>query len=164
MKYVICLFALLILPFTGSAQSNLQFSQAKLVSSTLETVPTDKVWKVTAIYGQKFACWPMNCPGSWPTNSVYATRSAFKVNGGEIVVFNQMYNATAGIYYQSFSCSGSQSVGGPQTNCLNAGFGEYINTIPDRQTTLPLWLPAGTTLQTVDAAITLSVLEFSIVP
>jgi len=154
----------LALSCVSAAQSNLQFSQVKLVSSTLETVPDDMVWKVTAVYGQKFACWPMSCPGSWPVNSLYATRSSYKINGIEVTVFNQMFNPGAGIYYQASNCTGSQSAGGPLTNCLNAGFGEYINSVPDRQTTLPLWLPAGTTVQSMDAAITLSVIEFAIIP
>ncbi len=160
--YFLVAFALLAL--SAGAQGTLQFNQVKLVSSTLETVPTGKVWKVTAVYGQKFACWPMSCPGSWPVNSVYSTRSSYKVNGVEVTVFNSMNNPTAGIYYTSSDCTGSQSPNSPLTNCLAAGYGEYINSVPDRQTTLPLWLPAGTTLQSTDPAITLSLVEFNVIP
>ncbi|MCC6599657.1 MAG: hypothetical protein IT223_03175 [Crocinitomicaceae bacterium] len=160
--YLLSLFTLFTL--SGLAQGTLQFNQVKLISNTIETVPTGKVWKVTAIYGQKFACWPMSCPGPWPVNSVYSTRSSFKVNGAEVTVFNSMFNPTAGIFYSASNCTGSQSAGSPVTSCLAAGYGEYINSVPDRQTTLPLWLPAGTTLQSTDAAITLSLVEFNVIP
>ena len=82
-----------------------------------------------------------------------------------VTLFNLPYNASAGIYYQATNCTGTQNVGGnPVTNCLNAGYGDYINTIADRQTILPLWIPAGATLQSFDNTIYISVIEFNIIP
>ena len=52
----------LTLIFGVNAQSNLQFSQAKLLTKVPETVPAGKVWKVTSVFGQSVACELVTAP------------------------------------------------------------------------------------------------------
>jgi len=51
MKHLLIAFALFSF-FTGIAQGNLQFNQAKIISNTdpPQTVPAGKVWKIESVF------------------------------------------------------------------------------------------------------------------
>jgi len=77
------LLLLMVIPFFGYAQGDLQFSQVKLVS-TIETVPAGMVWKVTNI---------MPSTDSVSTNFFDSSGSvSIKVNGISVIVKNRDYH------------------------------------------------------------------------
>jgi hypothetical protein len=80
-----------------AAQGNLQFNQAKLVS-TVQTVPAGKVWKVESIQYQGGPAFYLNTQG---IRSIEGTLS-FQING--VVIYPSLhYMATNGaVPFQSF--------------------------------------------------------------
>jgi hypothetical protein len=77
MKKLLLIFGLSLITLSAWCQGNLQFNQVKLVGTTLETVPSGKVWKVeSATYtgGQAF---PINSETNYAS---YASMS-FYLNG-----------------------------------------------------------------------------------
>ena len=123
------------------SQGNLQFNQVKLVS-TVETVPTDKVWKVeSAAYngGAPFANSSSNYgfPGVTLQNRGFESIMSYSVNG-QLIYFPVSY------------AIGSSTVG-------------HLTSV-DGVAHFPLWLPAGSTLAAGTNMRYLSVIEFNIIP
>jgi len=136
MKYLHFFFIqFMVFPLLVSAQGSLQFNQVKLVT-TQQTVPANKVWKV------------------------------------ESVIYSVGVDDTPFIYSGSQSCLGysrrnySISIDGTLTKVGNLASG-YANSGNDwyfMTTSLPVWLPAGSTLSGGPCNNKISVIEFNIVP
>lgn len=136
----------------GLKAQTLQFSQVKLIS-TVETVPANKVWKIeSALSGEH----------RLPTSGTsFPTLSRFiKINGSDVCV--QEYH-TAGLGLGFNGCCGGgfwmnntgQSPNSTQT---------HLVAVQGEPSKLPIWLPAGSTLETSTRTLSISVIEFNIVP
>ncbi len=146
-------FILVLLSFLGlkvSAQGTLQFNQALVVTDQLQTVPAGKVWKVTAIYGKDEVCRSV-APlyNTWFSKALVA---GFFLNGVEVLSFRKFLTQT--MYNNSPTCTSSNSNG---YNFSSLNFESDPNV-------LPIWIPAGSTVQTSGPNIFLSAIEFNIVP
>jgi hypothetical protein len=136
-----------------NAQGNLQFNQAVIVDNNLQTVPANKVWKVEAIYGEAGNfCTYVTCrnpSGEWCKAPVL---SGVFVNG--ILIRSTMSGlTTSSVRYTDNACT--QNPASVDISCGNK---------PPDPNILPLWLPAGTTLQSVGSSCFANVIEFNIVP
>lgn len=131
---------------SASAQTSLEFSQAILVDHVQQTVPPNKVWKITGISGGA-----RNFCIDIPSSTYYARANGigFYVNG---ILMGKM-SSTSNTHYTSSNCSSG-------SGCCAGSFG----TIGENGDMVPMWLPAGTTLQAVAPEILLSVVEFNIIP
>jgi hypothetical protein len=148
------LLAALIFAVTAAAQSDLKFNSAKLVTNTVQTVPADKVWKITALSGALYNTLCVGRPDLLPNPVQWvkaAVASGFEVNGSPV--------------YSTLRYSTSTSRHGNNTCTNELGTTDYSswsqNTDP---LILPMWLPAGTTLRTLGAGIFVSVVEFDVIP
>jgi hypothetical protein len=136
---LLSLCSLLFVP-CSTAQGNLQFNQVKLVS-TVETVPTGKVWKVESA---TYAGGSIFCVGGGPTGgTVYCTLSS-----------NALQNYSV-IGIMSYSING-------QPNYISDIV--YSNSISAQLSPFPFWLPASSTLAVGTSMRYLSVIEFNIIP
>ncbi|MCC6601061.1 MAG: hypothetical protein IT223_10360, partial [Crocinitomicaceae bacterium] len=137
-KFLSVSFVLVLLTFASAipaqAQNTLTFSQSLIVGSTNQTVPSGKVWKVEAIFGEQVnQCVPVDClsPGrfakgivtSMYVNNVFvpSTMRAFK---------NQYHD-----YYYDSICTSYGSY--TDLSCNNKAADPNV---------LPMWLPSGTVL------------------
>lgn len=136
----------------GLKAQTLQFSQVKLIT-TVETVPANKVWKIeSALSGEH----------RLPTSGTsFPTLSRFiKINGTDVCV--QEYH-TAGVGLGFNGCCGGgfwmnntgQSPNSTQT---------HLVAVQGEPSKLPIWLPAGSTLETSTRTLSISIIEFNIVP
>lgn len=147
------------------SQGNLEFSKALIIGTAKDTVPPDKIWKVTSIYGSDRICIPSSypsyhaCSGCANPNYVAFTGASMAVNGVSVFSDRKFYlvGSTTQIYiYSNSTCTTEMSSG------YQKGWAAFdINANPN---ILPMWLPEGTTLQSPSANIFISVLEFSIIP
>ena len=147
------IFCLFFAGFVGvlSAQGSLQYNQAKIATDQLQTVPANKVWKITAIYGKDEVC-RSTAPlynNYWSTTLA----SGFKLNNVEILSFRKFLTTT--LFNLNNCTSNAGSCGGGCLNPLNFESDPNI---------LPIWVPAGATVQTVGPNVFLSVIEFNIIP
>lgn len=131
--------------FIGScfAQGNLQFNQAKLVS-TQETVPVGKVWKLENYLPNTALATDLNRPSNQPT-------------AGGLRNFIILVNAIP-IYLQT---NISREVGRDDAYWNQQG---YAAAAEFKVLDAPMWFPAGTTLAASTNVGFISVLEFNIVP
>ncbi len=124
MKAVFCL---LLLGMAGlQAQGTLQFNRVLMVS-TVDTVPANKVWKVTSALS---------------TSTLHTTGTNVALSTSMLVDGNTVF--LSGRSYQDWSADGNQS------------FGVY--------TPMPVWLPAQTSLAAGANTLSLSVIEFNVLP
>jgi hypothetical protein len=123
-----------ITPMTWSQNHTLQYNKVKLISSTEETVPADKVWKIENIL-------PSSRLTTAVTNGNATTNHIIIVNS--ITIYVATSDAIGSLY------------GNGQT-----GFAIEASNI----TGSPIWLPAGTTLKTGTGVQYISVIEFNEVP
>ncbi|MCC6600136.1 MAG: hypothetical protein IT223_05630 [Crocinitomicaceae bacterium] len=179
MRNFLTIFSLLvfflILTVRPAAQGTLQFSQA-LIVTTSQTVPTGKVWKVTSLYGSEDIigeCVSLNTPplttsvanrlrcayknNTWKWIVVDYSASLFKVNGTPIA--SQITGLGDGIGLSNWTgttCGdGSNTSRTANWSCANLDSDPNI---------FPMWLPAGTTLESGGSKTFVSVLEFNIIP
>lgn len=144
-------------------QGSLQFNQAKLVGSTIETVPTGKVWKIMSLYGEDFSAGSCVQFGSYFYDKILM--AGYKINGNLVGV---QYGTGSGCYIRNSSCTGSLVNGGQA--CNSSGWVDNVNNaqgnvkIATMNASLPLFVPAGTTVQTLGGTTFLSVIEFNIIP
>lgn len=130
----------------------LQFSQVKLVT-TIETVPANKVWKIeSALSGEH----------RLPTSGTsFPTLSRFiKINGTDVCV--QEYH-TAGLGLGFNGCCGGgfwMNSTGQSPNSTQT----HLVAVQGQPSKLPIWLPAGSTLETSTRTLSISIIEFNIVP
>lgn len=130
---------LLIISIGSQAQGNLQFNQAKLIT-TLQTVPMGKVWKVESYAyngGAAFA----------------GTQSNFYTNDG-------IYERTCINALMSYQVNGN-TVQIPVSLSRSSNSG-LISL--DGLNLFPFWLPEGSSLAAGTNMTYLSVLEFNVVP
>jgi hypothetical protein len=160
---------------------NLTFNQVILLSNTDMTVPTGRVWKVTAMYGQETR---VNECVDFSTTSTHEIGTRARCGAGPNLAatisarFNYsirslVVNGTAiPSAITGFSgCPGSNMnttttcSGGSSYDCTyysNTNFScVNMNTDPNL---LPLWVPAGTTLRTGGPKTFASVIEFIVTP
>ncbi|MCC6599542.1 MAG: hypothetical protein IT223_02595 [Crocinitomicaceae bacterium] len=155
MKKTLSLILLSLVFLFARAQGTLEFNQVKIITNTLETVPSGKVWKITAMSGTASGdCVPhpdqLNYVNVWyKAPSV----SGFILNGNK--VYSMIKFPASGQRYNSSACA-------TPGYCCDSNLTTY-NQSSD-PLVLPMWLPAGATLQSVGSGIFLSVLEFNIVP
>jgi hypothetical protein len=141
MKYLIILFLSLFLK-EASAQGNLQFNQAKIISNTdpPQTVPAGKVWKIESVF-------------TAGDQDVYGVQTS----GTNLTLFAAC--SVPSFYYQY---SGRYLA----INAIPISFG--IHSAGEQMTNLPIWVPAGSTICTCTnsalCAKGYSAIEFNIVP
>jgi len=158
------LFPLFIGPASFlSAQGNLEFSGALIVSNSELTVPAGKVWKVTSVYGfeANFCLYSTtfnNC-NYGPNNSFNMSVSGFVINGVPV-----LSECTMKRVWASTNCTGTNNT----FTAVEALCGNQVGALGyapklANPNILPMWLPVGTTLKSIGPATFLSVLEFNIV-
>lgn len=134
------------------AQGTLQFNQVKLVT-TQEIIPAGKVWKVESV---------MSPEERYPTsgNTFPSFSRSILVNGNMVTVREEFVNGT-GLGWNG-CCGGGfwmsnvgQNVNSTQTHLIH---------VSADNTRLPLWLPAGTSVEPVAPVNGISVIEFNVVP
>jgi hypothetical protein len=128
------LTALLISYQSVQAQGNLQYNQTLLIGTTPQTVPAGKTWKVESVLSSA------SLAPSLPSSNVTMAQTVhlkIRVNGTEIYISSWIENI-----YSSYRG--------------HSAFGNI--------TSLPLWLPEGTSLGASDNAAYVSVIEFNVVP
>jgi hypothetical protein len=143
-KYFTFICFILFLIKSGNAQNNLQFNQVKLITSTAETVPVGKVWKMenflpsVPLYQDLIRQYNQETDG--------ANRNfAISVNSNTIYLQSNItreVGRTGGYWSQDgYATSSSASV------------------FPS-----PIWFPAGTTVAASTNIQYISVVEFNIIP
>ena len=151
MKTITTLFFVLLFSTLGFSQGNLQYNLAKIVNDQIETVPANKVWKITAVYGKEEVCRqvvPLYGSNWWSKALVVG----FFINNVEILSFRKFLSQT--MYNNSNTCA----VNGQGTYDFSA-----LNFDSDPNI-LPIWVPAGATVKSVGPNVFLSVVEFNIIP
>lgn len=139
-KLITAIFFMLGITFAVNSQT-LQFSQVKLVTSTEETVPPNKVWKVEGI-------------------------GAARVIGITKAAENPSFAPQdQTIFINNTAVSVIQTVG-TGSGAATAGCCSVYTSVSyaASATKLPLWLPEGTTLKTGSNVSFISVIEFTVVP
>ena len=134
---LLCLY-FLNTDFNGlMAQGSLQFNQVLLVN-TLDTVPANKVWKIEAM--------------------AYNGGAPF---AGQSASYSNIFSGTRG-----FECIARYLVNGNPVVIPVAYLQSYFNSTSGANFpfTLPMWLPAGSTLNPQTNISYLSVIEFNVVP
>ena len=123
------------------AQGTLEFNQVKLVTSSEETVPGNKVWKIESVLGNSTTTsgFATNVtPTIPPDHLIHVAENA-------IAVAAQLELGGGGAYYS-------------ESSNRNSWFTKELCT------TLPIWLPEGTTLRAGSNVTLISVIEFNIIP
>ena len=137
-------FIITIFLYTGSfTQGNLQFNQVKLVS-TIETVPAGKVWKVENYLPSSQLAIDLNRP----TNQATA---------GGTKNFIMLVNSSQ-VFLQTTI---TREVGRDDAYWNHSG---YTTASDYKIFDAPIWLPASTTLAASTNVLSLSVIEFNILP
>jgi hypothetical protein len=163
MKKIIFLLSILIATVAVYAQGTLTFSRALIVNDVAgQEVQTGKVWKVTGVYGFDVVCDlnnRSNCNWSGNNTVHHFASSNFRVNGKVVFSYNNFFAVS------NNSCTTSFQVipaGGQYNDCVSQSnrFG-WPNLQPNPNI-FPMWLPAGTTLQSGGPNTFVSVLEFDI--
>ncbi len=134
MKTLFLFAAICAASLSISAQGNLQFNQVKLVNS-LSTVPTNKVWKIESVLNGNNAQWTASAPQPSCIMSI-------SLNDTNICI-SQMNLYRNGNYLNTSAAASESAI-----NCTN----------------LPIWIPAGSTLNIGYNSIYISVIEYNIVP
>ncbi|MCC6601426.1 MAG: hypothetical protein IT223_12250 [Crocinitomicaceae bacterium] len=154
-KTISTLSFLFLIGLTAFSQS-LTFGSALIISNTPSTVPTGKVWKITGAFGIG-----EGCIGNY--NSAYGTirykktnYTAFFVDGTEVPVEFFLKSIE---HYGASDCTGSSSTGDQSYFLSNASWSKVPST-----TVFPMWVPAGTVVNTNGSTVKISVLEFNVVP
>ena len=141
MKKILISITLLLLVNFVNAQ-NLQFGQVKIISNTdpPQLVPAGKVWKIESVISD-------GGQDSYPVQTSGATQSFFSACGAPSFYY---------LYYGKYLA----------INSLPISFG--IHSSGEVMTSLPLWVPAGSTIcmctNSAYCARGYSVIEFNIVP
>ena len=141
MKKILISITLLLLVNFVNAQ-NLQFGQVKIISNTdpPQLVPAGKVWKIESVISD-------GGQDSYPVQTSGATQSFFSACGAPSFYY---------LYYGKYLA----------INSLPIRFG--IHSSGEVMTSLPLWVPAGSTIcmctNSAYCARGYSVIEFNIVP
>jgi hypothetical protein len=145
-------FVFLLLTATLGQAQTLQFGQVKLVTSS-ETVPANKVWKVESV---------LTGEERYPTSgTTFPTLSRFIVVNGANVCIHEEHTAGVGIGFNG-CCGGGSWLSNTGQNANSNP--THLARISREATKLPIWLPAGTTLAAGTRVISVSVIEFNVIP
>ena len=138
------IFIITIFLYTGAfTQGNLQFNQVKLVS-TIETVPAGKVWKVENYLPSSQLAIDLNRPSNQAT-------------AGGTKNFIMLVNSSQ-VFLQTTL---TREVGRDDAYWNHSG---YTTASDYKIFDAPIWLPASTTLAASTNVLSLSVIEFNILP
>jgi len=157
----------------GAAQGNLQFNQVLLVDSALQTVPANKVWKITGISGREYRLNECVDISNNSTHELKAARCGY-ITGVGSSSFRSNYfitlfwvNGKRNVVSVESLPTSSTQIFSHQNNCAGPT-GSYFHfdcaKMLGSPHIFPMWLPSGSTLQTGGPNTTMSVLEFNIVP
>jgi hypothetical protein len=137
---IIVVFCLQFISFIVKSQ-NLQFSQVKLIN-TLETVPAGKVWKIEGfMYNQSIPLTPV-VQGNGYAPQVY--------NQDEKIIINNLVHDVRSTRFIGIGWMGGSYSTGP--------------ALYNWEQKLPIWLPAGSTLDISTGVAYINVIEFTIIP
>jgi len=144
------------------AQGTLSYSQALIVGNTSQTVPAGKVWKVTSVYGFDISCDPsVRSSCNWGSNNtvLHFASSYFLVNSRKVFSYNKLF----GYAYNTCSTLPDPAAGGTiYSNCAGDATRQGWPDLNPNPNIFPMWLPAGTTLQSGGPNTFVSVLEFAV--
>jgi len=118
----------------SQSAGNLQFNRVILVGASADTVPVGKIWKIESVLSSN-----QLAPGL-PANNVAQEKTnilQIKINNNVIAIAAWLENV-----YSSYRG--------------HSAFGQI--------TELPIWLPAGTSVENASNATYISILEFNIIP
>ncbi|MCC6601082.1 MAG: hypothetical protein IT223_10470 [Crocinitomicaceae bacterium] len=160
-------FVALLSFFAGSSaisQGTLQFNDVKIISNSVNTVPSGKIWKITSIYGfEANKCVTgaaLNSCNYGGNNSVNMSVSAFKING-----FTVLSECTIKRDWASNNCTGSNNSWANTEAYCGAALGTLgYATKEANPNILPIWIPAGATVESDGPNTFLSVIEFNVIP
>ena len=132
---LICICFMVYIPYHFSQSAgNLQFNRVILVGASADTVPVGKIWKIESVLSSN-----QLAPGL-PANNVAQEKTnilQIKINTNVIAISAWLENV-----YSSYRG--------------HSAFGQI--------TELPIWLPAGTSVENASNATYISILEFNIIP
>ena len=143
MKRLYIIIITILLYTSGFSQGNLQFNQVKLVT-TIETVPAGKVWKVENYLPSSQLAIDLNRPSNQAT-------------AGGTKNFIMLVNSS-----QVFLQTTITREVGRDDGYWN--FTGYATASDYKIFDAPIWLPASTTLAASTNVLSLSVIEFNIIP
>ncbi len=150
MNYSFCgiksLFALLFLLTVSTAYSQtLQFSQVKLISSSTETVPVGKVWKITNMLSNtRLTSAEAAGGGGSAVTATGATQQVVVINGVNIYLASSDTKAR----YSQYSTGGVTSSASASASTASIS---------------PIWLPENTTVAAGSGLQYVSVVEFTVI-
>ncbi len=144
-------------------QGTLQFNRVFVVTNVLQTVPAGKVWKVEAVWGTDRICIPC-VVNEHLTSSACTGRfidyvgTSFRINGNRVFSERRWFPEflTSEALYSDAACTSLWS------NYTTYGWGFY--NIAANPNILPIWLPAGSTMETDSPQIFISIIEFNVLP
>lgn len=163
MKNVFTFLFLLFSIASLQAQQSLEYNQAIIVGSSVQTVPAGKVWKVTSVYGYDLVCDPSvlsNCNWSSNNTKLHFLSSLVYVNGNKILSTNKLF----GYSYQTCGNTISSIANSVLSSCLSDATKSTWPDVEANSNAFPMWLPAGTTVATGGPNTFASVIEFNIIP
>lgn len=141
-----------VFSFSAAEAQSLEFNQVKLVSSQ-ETVPAGKVWKVESVLSPEVR---------YPTggSSFQSNSKIILVNSNQVAIYEEFLNG-AGLGFNGCCGGGSymSSLGSSVNNTET-----HLIHVSREGTRLPIWLPAGSTLQASTNVHEISVIEFNVIP
>ncbi len=164
-----------------TAQGGLQFNRVFTLTDQTQTVPPNKVWKVTAVFGQEtrvnecvdfsatstHEVGPRARCGSAGLPTTISARFNYSIRGLTLNGINVAFSLSG-----FGQCPSSNLT--PTNNCVsgtNYGCNFFQNpadwscvNMPNDPNLLPIWLAAGSTLRTLGPNTFASVIEFNIVP
>ena len=143
MKRLYIIIITILLYTSGFSQGNLQFNQVKLVT-TIETVPAGKVWKVENYLPSSQLAIDLNRPSNQAT-------------AGGTKNFIMLVNSSQ-VFLQTTI---TREVGRDDAYWNHSG---YTTASDYKIFDAPIWLPASTTLAASTNVLSLSVIEFNILP
>lgn len=150
--FSLLLFSLTLFISSEAVAQTLEFNQVKLVNS-VETVPANKVWKVESVLSPEVR---------YPTSgsSFQSNSKIILVNSNQVAIYEEFLNG-AGLGFNGCCGGGSymSSLGSSVNNTET-----HLIHVSREGTKLPIWLPAGATLEASTNVHEISVIEFNIIP
>lgn len=168
------------MPMMLAAQSGLQFSRVFTLSNSAQTVPAGKVWKVTAVYGQesrvnecvdfsigstheigtRARCGSSGLPSTVSARFNYAIRGIILNNIPVVFSTTGFSICPSSNIYASNNCTSTTN------NCTywNSNANWSCVNLANDPNVLPIWLEAGSSIETLGPNTFASVIEFTIMP
>lgn len=180
MKKISSLFSFILFMSVLTAQGGLQFNRVFTLTDQTQTVPANKVWKVTAVFGQEtrvnecvdfsststHEVGPRARCGSAGLPAAVSARFNYSIRGIVLNGINVAFSLSGFGQCPSSSLTLTNSCTGTTYGCnyfQNPADWSCVN-MPNDPNLLPIWLAAGSTLRTLGPNTFASVIEFNIVP